>query len=216
MKISIGDRFNRLIVVGSIKGTHTVKKRYICKCDCGGEIITSASELNAGNVKSCKCLQNEVRGKNLLKHGHTRVGKVKRIYNVYQGMVARCYYTKNAMYKNYGGRGIIVCDRWLESYINFYEDMGEPEKGYSLERIDVNGNYEPSNCKWATAKEQAGNKRNNVYGYWKGEKLHVAEISRRSGLSLPTVTNRIRQGIDIDSPRINPWADGGKRRSIKV
>jgi len=104
------------------------------------------------------------------------------------------------MYPNYGGRGIIVCDRWLESFENFFADMGKKPEGYTLERKDVNGNYEPSNCKWATIHEQAANKRNNVYGYWHGVRYHMAELVRITGMSRPTIKKRISFGIPLETP----------------
>lgn len=125
---------------------------YLVRCVCGTEKSVREYRLKSGNTKSCGCMKKY----HPMKHGMHNTP----IYAVWEAMVQRCCNPKCKAYKNYGGRGISICKEWRESFLNFYNDMGErPSSKHTLERINVNGNYEPSNCKWATWKEQSLNKR---------------------------------------------------------
>jgi len=117
------------------------------------------------------------------------------IYQRWSGMKARCYNTRNPKYKNYGGRGIQVCDRWL-SFAKFFKDMGDIPEGMTLDRVDVNGNYEPSNCRWATPKTQSNNKTNNRTVTIKGVPRTLAEWDNEMGYAKGRVSNRIGMGWD--------------------
>lgn len=153
---SIGQRFGRLVVLGL---SDYKRYRILCKCDCGNIVPIYKYNLRDGISKSCGCLRNEI----VTKHGHNTDKKGKSpTYSSWDGIIQRCNNPNCKAYKHYGGRGITVCERW-NKFENFLADMGEnPSKGYSIDRIDVNGNYEPSNCRWATAKEQSRNKRATV------------------------------------------------------
>lgn len=132
--------------------------QWLCRCDCGNEIVVDGRNLRSGNSTSCGCYNLEQ-----IKQPRTHGKSYEKVYNIYNHMVKRCLDTSNSKYGDYGGRGIKICDRWLEpngqGFINFYSDMGDKPEGLSLDRIDVNGDYEPRNCRWATSKEQAYNKR---------------------------------------------------------
>lgn len=149
-----GKRFGKLTVFEFVE-TKNGHSYWLCKCDCGNLQKASSCNLKRSHVVSCGCVKNE--GNNV-KHGKSK----SKIYLCWQNMKTRCYNVKSDDYKNYGGRGIKVCDEWHD-FRNFYNHVSTlphfGELGYTLDRINVNGNYEPGNVRWATAKEQARNRR---------------------------------------------------------
>lgn len=153
-----GQKFGRLTVIkrAENQNSHT---RWVCDCECGNSVIAKGIHLKSGHTQSCGCAKIELHTKRLTKHGYCGTS----LYNVWCSMKERCCNKQAQRYNDYGGRGIKVCSRWLNSFEAFYEDVSKlphfGEKGYSLDRINNDGNYEPSNIRWATAKEQANNKR---------------------------------------------------------
>lgn len=162
----IGKRFGRLIVINRVDNSKDGKVRWLCECNCKqkNKIIVGTSTLKNKHTKSCGCIRREkiiIRNKLRTKHGHNKKEKVTVIYKSWDSMIQRCTNPNNENYKDYGGREITVCKRWMK-FENFLEDMGEhPGLGYSLHRINNDKGYYKENCKWATIKEQNINKRNS-------------------------------------------------------
>lgn len=156
-----GKTYDRLTVIRKVQNKNQKHNtHWLCRCTCGKETVVSKPNLTSGHTKSCGCLNKDI----ITKHGKYKTAE----YKTWCAIHSRCKNHKLKGYKNYGGRGISVCERW-GSFENFLSDMGKrPSSKHSIERVDVNGNYEPSNCKWATTKEQSINTRiriDNTTGY---------------------------------------------------
>lgn len=199
--VEVGDVFGRLVVVRLYRERRVAGEgwRYLCdlRCECG-EIRVS----ERGNLKSksfnYECLRCSGNSSGIKRHGHSipNGGSLEyKCYTRWQAMKRRCYSENDRRYHDYGGRGISVCDRWLESYENFLDDMGmPPDSTYQIDRIDNNGNYEPSNCQWVSRVTNGRNKRNNRIITANGESKTLVEWSEVTGIKRETISMRIKRG----------------------
>ncbi len=183
----IGKRYERLtVVIATMSGKYG--RKFVCRCDCGVEVIATVAHLNAGRVRSCGCLKRDRSSEAHLTHGGTGT----RTYNIWQNVRQRCENPRYPRYSDYGGRGIAVCDRW-KRFENFLADMGEAPSDKSIDRWpDNNGNYEPDNCRWATRVEQANNKRNNRLITQDGVTKTLTQWLRDLGISKAGAQYRLR------------------------
>lgn len=192
------ERYSRWTVVSKLHGS-----LWLCRCDCGTEKLVISSTVKSGRSKSCGCYKLE----RARTHGKSRTP----IYELWSAMIKRCYTPSNGQYPNYGGRGISVCRRW-HTFENFYADMGERPKGMSLDRIDNDGDYKPSNCRWTTQKQQIRNKRNTARVMYQGKHVSLAELCEQRELPLKRVRNRLYAGWTVeqalDPERQSRWRTG--------
>ncbi len=203
-----GRRFGRLIVISLAPKRSPKTSHWNVRCNCGKEFVTWGGSLASGETQSCGCLKVETAGLQSLKHGCAS-GDVTPEYKTWAGIKRRCYNVKTKDYQRYGGRGIKVCDRWLESFENFLEDMGQrPSDQHSIDRHpDNNGNYEPGNCRWATIEEQARNRRSTKLITLWGFTGTQGQIVERFGISAATLRGRVNRGrMDMysQSPEVLP------------
>lgn len=185
----------RINLAGSSFGRWTVIKyagfyRWFCRCRCGEERIVRGGDLRSGDSTSCGCFQKEFAREQETIHGLEKTSE----YRTWINMRIRCHSNDS----HYGGRGITVCERWQNSFQNFIRDIGRrPSDYHTLERIDNNGNYEPGNCRWATKKEQANNRRSNRYLTHNGVTLTMSQWSDKTGITKTAIASRIHRGWDI-------------------
>lgn len=167
----------------------------LCRCACGRETYVKVYNLVRGNSKSCGCYKDDVTRERMTTHGHTartlKNGQSTE-YRSWAGIIERCCNPDARAYRFYGGRGIMVSDEWRHDFGQFYADMGpKPSKDHSLDRIDNNGPYAKNNCRWATRREQASNRRNTRLITYLGETRSMAEWARRSGVPYGRLQDRL-------------------------
>ena len=206
-----GRTFGELVILfyaGPIPGHQLWAVR--CK-RCGEESTARANNLLTGHTTTCGCLQADMRTSGVLRttHGESRSPE----WAVWQRMKNRCGNSSAKDFHNYGGRGITVCERWRNSFAAFIADLGKRQsRAHTLDRIDNDGNYEPSNCRWRTRKEQARNKRNNVHIVAKGESLLLTEWAAKLGIHHSVIINRIKRGWPPEKAVTTPPIPGRGRR----
>lgn len=187
-----GSRWGRLVIV-SFEGKSKGAKYFLCQCDCGNTTVVQETNLIYGFTQSCGCFRIEKTSLTKTTHGMSQTS----IYQIWIGVKKRCLDPRNENWLNYGGRGISVCERWM-NFENFLTDMGEKPEGMSLDRINNDGNYEPNNCRWATPKEQGRNKRNNHILEFNSESKPVSEWAEITGISRSLLSVRLKHGWSIE------------------
>jgi hypothetical protein len=195
----INQRFGRLTVLRKVDVSNGGISWY-SRCDCGKISINSTKLLRAGKAKSCGCLNREIIKTVNTKHGYKRGGTNDKTYRTWRAIKERCNCVTHVGYKNYGGRGIKVCEDWEKSFDKFLLDMGEKPEGYSLERIDVDRDYCKDNCKWIPLEKQCLNKRNTVYLTYKGETKTAIDWAKIK--NLPCELIRARKRLNWGDERI--------------
>lgn len=194
-----GQKYNRLTVIERAPDFFDKngkrKTKWLCKCDCGKHVSVATHDLRSGHTSSCGCYQRERTSEAGKKHGlkHTA------IYKKWLAIKDRCFNSRNKRFHCYGGRGITVCEEWKNDFQAFYNYVSMlphfGEKGYSLDRIDNNGNYEPNNVRWATETEQARNKSNTLYIEHNEERKTISEWSQITGIKYATLLHRYHLGL---------------------
>lgn len=176
-----GQRFGKLLAGVFISEI----KKYLCKCDCGNEVFKSGPELRRGKTISCGCYR-KAHLNNKTKHAMSET----KTYSSWAHMIQRCTNKKDKRFKDYGGRGIKFCEKWLK-FTGFFEDMGIMPKGYSIERIDVNGNYEKENCMWLPKEKQCQNQRSNNKITFRGKTMNLTDWAKELGMKRWVLSQRI-------------------------
>ena len=188
-----GQKYNKLTVISRAKSRRQPSGKLVtywnCKCDCGNITQVRGWDLKNGHTISCGC--------SYIKHGYANK---ERLYDTWKNMKRRCYDINNKRYDQYGGRGITVCKKWLDDYMNFRN--WAMDNGYNdtltIDRIDVNGNYEPSNCRWATMSEQQNNVTRNRILKYKGEEKTMSEWAKKYNIPYSKFNKRIQMGWNIE------------------
>lgn len=203
-----GQKFGRLTALGPTRKERDVSGRSLlvwrCRCSCGTVIETRSCNLLSGDTSSCGCYQKEDIAQRSTTHGQAKRYGITPERIAWKNMRSRCENPKATNYAWYGGRGIKVCQRW-QSFQSFYSDMGQrPSLNHSIERNNPNGDYEPSNCRWATRAEQSANKRNTRLLTARGETHHMQEWCRIKGIKQRTLWDRLNSGWSVEKALFTP------------
>jgi hypothetical protein len=193
IEIKAGDRYGRLTVIQEVDSVMSGRaiRCVLCQCDCGNTLTVWLQSVRSGNTTSCGCALNG--GVN---HGHSKAKT--RTYQAWASMKRRCLNPNVRDYNNYGGRGISICQRWMDSFEAFLNDMGEIPDGMSIDRIDNDANYEPANCRWATRKQQARNTRSNRIVTYNGESKCLVEWSEKTRIPYQILWGRLSKGWSVE------------------
>lgn len=206
IQYNTGDKFGDIVFLfedfheKEVTGFQSIRKAVV-QCFCGRKFITRISGLKNGRVTSCGCRRKDGHMKRITRHNMSTSSE----YSSWESMKSRCLYEDNKFYYNYGGRGITVCKEWMD-FKNFFKDMGlKPSKKYSLERIDVNGNYEPENCRWADKHDQDRNKRNTVKIEYDGKSIVLIDLAKQFNLNQQTLRKRLNKGMSVEEALTKPY-----------
>jgi hypothetical protein len=195
-----GQRFGRLVALRRADRQSGRRVEWECSCDCGRLAVVCANNLKAGRQVSCGCYREQQIGERSLTHGQT--GTVE--YKTWLGIKKRCYNTACKSYADYGGRGITVCERWLNDFPAFLADMGPRPASHSIERIDNHGPYSPDNCRWASRTSQNRNTRRNHYIEHNGQRLTLQELADSHSIDRLVVLKRLNRGWSVERALTEP------------
>lgn len=188
----IGKKFGKLTVIKRVENDKGRNAQWLCKCECGNETLVRTERLKSGNTKSCGCLRGNI-------NSSGRGWRRTRLYKILMAMKARCYNKNHKSFKDYGGRGIKICDEWLNDYVSFFN--WSIENGYNdtltIDRINNDSNYEPENCRWVPMKVQNRNKSNCHFITYENETHCLTEWSEILGIPIHKITYRLKRGISI-------------------
>lgn len=221
---NVGDKFGKLTVVSfyeSVRDSGSIKRMASVSCDCGNVLGVEKYNLTNGNTSQCQECARKSRAKNRVTHGHSDSKKNENpigysCYTRWQAMKRRCYSEADKRYKDYGGRGIRVCDRWLHSYENFLSDMGLPPAiGYQIDRKDNDGDYEPGNCHWVSQSENSRNKRNSRFITAFGKTATLSEWAEETGIKRETIARRLNSGLCAESALDTKLKKPGATRRVR-
>jgi hypothetical protein len=193
------ETFGRLTTIGPkfVLSDKRSRAYQVCQCSCGQKVVCRVDLLRSGRSQSCGCLQKERVSAVNTTHGLSRTLE----FGIWKGMIQRCQNPNQSNYSRYGGRGIKVCDRWRgdSGFQNFIDDLGpRPSDNHSIDRIDVNGDYCPENCRWASVKEQARNKRNNRFLSYDGRNQCLSAWAKEFEMGETTLTTRLLSGWSVE------------------
>jgi hypothetical protein len=188
----IGETFGRLTVIEEAPRVKKYVRRVSAMCSCGTVRDYDLDKLFTGNTKSCGCFERDHPSRT--RHGQNRGGAASGSYRTWKAMKQRCSDPNSIGWNEYGGRGIRVCERWINSFENFFQDMGERPVGMTLDRERVNEDYGPGNCKWATRKEQSNNRRNTIFLEFKGGKMAISQWADELGVGYSVLYGRYAKG----------------------
>jgi len=196
----VGHKFGKLTVLQLCGANGKGLNEFLFLCECGTQKVMTGERVFFGHTKSCGCIMKGYKGTKRTYHGLTGT----KIYRTWRNMISRCDRPNRKDYANYGGRGIKVCERWyvLE---HFLQDMGEPEEGFSIDRIDVNGNYCPENCRWATNKFQVRNRRTTLMLSYNGIDMALADWAEKVNLPYTTLFSRYKRGWPVHRILTEPY-----------
>lgn len=193
-----GKRFGKLLVRYEAPRRGRYTRMWLCTCDCGADRVVNHSHLQNGNTRSCGSKSCKV-NKGTTTHGQARRNAGTTEYRIWRSMKTRCDNPAAASFKHYGGRGIVVCTEWNNSFERFLADMGpRPSPEHTLDRIDTNGPYSRANCQWATLKQQVENKRNRIWLIYQGKSMLLVDAAKIAGVKYRTAVERFHRGVPID------------------
>ena len=220
-----GQRFGRLVALSAEGKTENNTTIWKCQCDCGNTKCVPISRLTSGKTRSCGCLAKEVSSQ--VHKGNTdrvtHAGSDERLYCIYRAMIRRCYNKNDKRFRNYGGRGIKVCDIWLNDYSEFRRfavEQGYDEKAKygetTIDRIDTNGDYSPGNCRFVNMKTQQNNRTNNHVLLFAGEEKTISEWAEELGISRKTIVSRLHYGWSVEKALSEPVRSNGNKKKTST